>query len=77
MEVSEFYSLEHVEVYNVSNGARFPTYVIPGRDGVVVLNGAAARLGEVGDVIIVVAYDRVADPRAIFQNHKVEEVKLL
>jgi len=49
MEVSEFYSLEHVEVYNVSNGARFTTYVIPGRDGVVVLNGAAARLGEVGD----------------------------
>jgi aspartate 1-decarboxylase len=44
---------------------------------VVVLNGAAARLGEVGDVIIVVAYDCVADLRAVFQNNKVREVKLL
>jgi aspartate 1-decarboxylase len=77
MEVSEFYSLEHVEAHNVSDGARFTTYVIPRRDGEVVLNGAVARLGEVGDVIIVAAYDCVADPRAVFQNNKVREVKLL
>jgi aspartate 1-decarboxylase len=49
MEASEFYSLEHVEAHNVSYGARFTTYVIPRRDGEVVLNGAAARLGEVDD----------------------------
>jgi aspartate 1-decarboxylase len=78
MEAAGFYPLEHVEVYNVSNGARFTTYVIPGRDGEVVLNGAAARLG---DVIIVAAYDCVADPGshvarvAIFQNNKVKEVR--
>jgi aspartate 1-decarboxylase len=46
-----------------------------------VLNGAAARLGEVGDVIIIAAYDCVADPRshvarvAVFQNDKVKEVR--
>jgi aspartate 1-decarboxylase len=81
MEAAGFYPLERVEVYNVSNGARFTTYVIPGRDGEVVLNGAAARLGEVGDVITVAAYDCVADPRshvarvAVFQNDKVKEVR--
>jgi aspartate 1-decarboxylase len=81
MEAAGFYPLEHVEVYNVSNGARFTTYVIPGRDGEVVLNGAAARPGEVGDVIIVAAYDCVADPGshvarvAVFQNNKVKEVR--
>jgi len=77
METAGFYPLEHVEVHNVSNGARFTTYIIPGRDGEVVLNGAVARLGEVGDVITVAAYDCVADLRAVFQNHKVREVKLL
>ncbi len=78
-----FYPLEHVEVYNVTNGARFATYIIPGRDGEVVLNGAAARLGEVGDVIIVAAYECVADPKShtarvvVFSNNKVKEVRQL
>jgi len=42
---------ERVEVFNVNNGARFATYVIPGKagSGTICLNGAAARLAEVGD----------------------------
>lgn len=49
---------EHIEVYNVSNGMRWTTYVIPGTPGrgEVELNGAAARLGEVGDLLIVSAF---------------------
>ena len=49
---------ERVQVVNVMNGARFETYVLEGeRDsGVVCLNGAAARLAEIGDLIIVIAY---------------------
>ncbi len=49
---------EHIEVYNVTNGNRWTTYVIPGNpgSGAVELNGAAARLGEVGDLLIVSAY---------------------
>lgn len=52
-----FLEFERVEVYNCNNGARFATYVILGsRPGEVVLNGAAARLVQPGDKIIVAAY---------------------
>lgn len=47
---------EKVLVANVANGARFETYVIAGREGEVILNGAAARLGQPGDRIIVMAW---------------------
>jgi len=48
---------EVVQVVNVNNGARFETYAIeaPAGSGDCVLNGAAARLGEVGDEIIVMS----------------------
>jgi aspartate 1-decarboxylase len=47
---------ERVDVYNINNGARFSTYVIPGQSGEVMLNGAAARLALPGDRVIVAAY---------------------
>src|SRR5690625_2843440 len=49
---------EKVQIVNNNNGARFETYVIPGESGsgVMCVNGAAARLVEEGDVIIVIAY---------------------
>lgn len=49
---------ERVEVYNINNGERFSTYVIPGKRGSkeCVLNGATARKGEVGDLLIVVSF---------------------
>ncbi|CAM3521072.1 aspartate 1-decarboxylase [Hydrogenibacillus schlegelii] len=49
---------ERVQVVNVTTGARLETYVIPGPagSGVVGLNGAAARLVQVGDVVIIIAY---------------------
>jgi aspartate 1-decarboxylase len=55
---------EKVQVVNINNGARFETYVIEGKDGVVCLNGAAARLAEAGDKIIVIAYATVDDSEA-------------
>ena len=47
-----------VDVVNVNNGARFSTYVLLGESGsgVVCINGAAARLACVGDVVIIIAY---------------------
>lgn len=47
-----------VDVVNVNNGARLSTYVLLGESGsgVVCLNGAAARLACVGDVVIIIAY---------------------
>lgn len=49
---------ERVQVVNINNGARFETYVMEGKagSGEVCVNGAAARLAEVGDVVIVIAY---------------------
>ena len=48
---------ERVEIYNVNNGARFATYVIgSNRRGEVMLNGAAARLVQPGDEVIIAAY---------------------
>jgi aspartate 1-decarboxylase len=54
---------EKVEVFNMSNGARLETYVIAGKagSGQICLNGPAARLGYVGDKLVIVSYALV-DP---------------
>ncbi len=57
---------EKVQVVNNNNGARFETYVIKGQagSGVICLNGAAARLCAVGDVIIIMAYAQMTEEEA-------------
>ena len=55
---------EEVLVANVSNGERFTTYVIPGESREIVLNGAAARKGEVGDELIIFAWAYVTEDEA-------------
>jgi aspartate 1-decarboxylase len=49
---------EKVQIVNNNNGARFETYVIRGErgSGIVCLNGAAARLAQVGDIVIIISY---------------------
>lgn len=47
---------EKVDIYNVNTGARFSTYVITGSKGEVCLNGAAARLVQAGDLVIICAF---------------------
>lgn len=49
---------EKVQIVNNNNGARFETYVIKGErgSGIVCLNGAAARLAQVGDIVIIISY---------------------
>lgn len=56
MEKVGFFEGERVEVYNMTNGQRFSTYVIMGEKDEVVLNGAAARMGETGDSLIIASY---------------------
>ncbi len=58
MSLANLLPFERIEVYNINNGARFSTYVIPAPagSGEVRLNGAAARLGEKGDLIIIASY---------------------
>jgi len=58
LDAADILPYERVQVVNVNNGERFETYTIPGkrRSGVICLNGAAARLGHVGDEIIIITY---------------------
>lgn len=67
MESSDILPFERVEVLNISNGARFSTYVIEGEanSGVIGLNGAAARLVMKGDIIIILSYCQVPDDEAV------------
>ena len=66
MEAADLLSGEQVAVVNVNNGARFETYLIPGErgSGVVGLNGAAARLGHTGDVIIIMSFAQMTTEEA-------------
>lgn len=61
---------EKVDVVNINNGARFTTYLIEGKagSGEICLNGAAARLGQPGDLIIVISY--VSVPESESTDHK-------
>ena len=58
MEEAGLLPNQRVVVVNLNNGARFDTFVISGEEGsgVIELNGPAARLGEVGDSIHILAY---------------------
>lgn len=58
LDAADLREHEEVQVVNVNNGARFSTYVIPGPrgSGTLQLNGAAARLGMPGDLVIVISY---------------------
>ena len=56
MELADIREWEQVQVVDIDNGARFETYAIPGGPGDVCLNGAAARLVQPGDRIIIITY---------------------
>lgn len=58
LEAADILPYERVQVCNINTGERFETYTIPGkrRSGTICLNGAAARLGCVGDELIIITY---------------------
>ncbi|MCM3617338.1 aspartate 1-decarboxylase [Sutcliffiella horikoshii] len=77
---------EKVHIVNNNNGARFETYIIPGKRGGkdFCLNGAAARLVQEGDVIIVISYAMMAEekvkghqPKVAVMNESNEIVEVL
>ena len=57
---------EKVQVANINNGERFETYVIEGEagSGTIALNGAAARKGNIGDLVIIIAYGHIEKSKA-------------
>jgi aspartate 1-decarboxylase len=83
MKSADILPNEQVSVYNLMNGARFETYAIEGtEEGQVCLNGAAARLAQVGDLVIIVTFVDLDqhelaghEPRVVMvdaDNHPVE-----
>lgn len=66
MEQSGIHEFEKVQIADVNNGARLETYVIAGEpgSGCICLNGAAARLCNVGDLVIIMAYGMVDSAEA-------------
>lgn len=81
MEAADIIAFEQVQIYDINNGSRFETYVIKGErgSGTICVNGAAARLVNRGDLIIIASYFNVNEeearkhePRLIYVNEKNE-----
>lgn len=64
---------EKVQIVNNNNGARLETYVIAGErgSGVICLNGAAARLVQVDDIIIIISYAQLNEEELKYHEPKV------
>jgi aspartate 1-decarboxylase len=85
MDAADIVEFEKVQVVNINNGSRLETYAIEGKrgSGEIQLNGAAARLGAVGDRVIIISYAEykeaeLADfaPKLVFvdeHNHHVHD----
>ena len=77
MEAAGILENEKVQIVDINNGARLETYVMPGKreSGVICLNGAAARLVQPGDKVIIIAYAQMNEdearkykPSVVFMN---------
>ena len=77
MDEADIIANEKVQIVNNNNGARLETYVIPGErgTGTICLNGAAARMVQVGDIVIIISYAlmdreeaRAHKPRLVFPD---------
>ena len=70
IEAAGMLPYEKVEVYNITNGNRFSTYLIEGErgSGIIAVNGAAAHLAQPGDLIIITSY-------AMMDDHELPEHK--
>ncbi len=79
LEAADIREFEKIELYNINNGQRFSTYAIVGKrgSGEISLNGAAARLAQLGDLLIICTYAPMSDaevaeyqPKIVFVNDK-------
>jgi len=73
MDAADIIPNEKVQVVDNTNGARIETYAIPGErgSGVICLNGAAAHLFNVGDIVIIMAYTWMEKQEALNFKPKV------
>lgn len=86
LRAGDFLPGEAVQIWNVTTGTRFETYIIEGGedDGLVAINGAAAHLAKPGDIIIVAAFvmlpeaeARAFEPLAVFvdEHNRIREIR--
>jgi aspartate 1-decarboxylase len=70
LDASGMKPFQYIELYNISNGERFSTYIIeaPRGSGVISLNGAAARKAMVGDLLIICAYSQYSEAELASYN---------
>ncbi len=73
MEATDIVQWEQVDVYDINNGARLTTYAIAGErgSGVICLNGAAARLVQIGDLVIICSYAEYTEEERLKHQPKV------
>jgi len=66
LDAADILPYEKVQVVNLNNGSRLDTYTLegPADSGMICLNGPAARLGIIGDEIIIIAYSQMSDEEA-------------
>ena len=69
LDAAKMVPFEKVDIYNVTNGTRLATYVIPGiaGSGKICINGAAARLVKVDDIVIICCYGEMNEEEV--ENH--------
>ena len=85
MQAADFAEYEAVQVWDVTNGARFETYVLRGsKPGHICVNGAAARLVQPGDLVIIAAFAEVEEakvwdwkPQVVFVDpaNRIKEIR--
>jgi aspartate 1-decarboxylase len=76
LEAADMLPGEKVQVVNLSTGSRLETYIIEGaaKSGIICLNGPAARLGAVGDEVIIIAYSQMNEEE--IRNYKPKTVSV-
>jgi aspartate 1-decarboxylase len=76
VEAAGFLENEKIDIYDVTNGARLSTYVIPGArgSGEVGINGAAAHLVQPGDLVILASYGWMSEAEAAAHRARVVQV---
>ncbi|GBE57735.1 aspartate 1-decarboxylase precursor [bacterium BMS3Abin01] len=73
LKAADIQQYEQVHVFDITNGARLVTYAIPGDEGEVCINGAAARKVDVGDLVIILSFGAYSPAElAGFQPHVVK-----
>ncbi|PIV22441.1 MAG: aspartate 1-decarboxylase [Deltaproteobacteria bacterium CG03_land_8_20_14_0_80_45_14] len=70
MDAARLVEFEQVDIYNIANAQRFSTYVIKGErgKGEICLNGAAAKLVSIGDLLIICSYSLYDEEEVL--NHR-------